>query len=99
MLVCLLQPRQLLVGDLIQWCTISVPVKIVRSCTSFYTIVILFFTIVVSSSPVDLKEQVTDDNRVILTWKPPNYPNGVITGYQIIYNGHKRSSQVILKKI
>lgn len=44
------------------------------------------------SSPVDLSEELIDGNNgVILTWRPPNTPNGVISGYQIVYSGHERS--------
>ena len=47
----------------------------------------------VPSSPVDLKEELLDDDSVRLSWAVPISPNGVINGYQIIYSGHE-SSQV-----
>ena len=59
---------------------------------SFLIIVLyLFSLIIVPGSPVDLKEELVNGNDVVLTWTPPNTPNGVITGYQIIYSGHERS--------
>ena len=54
-------------------------------------IIIIIIIILEPSIPTDLKEELVDGNSVILTWKPPVTPNGLINSYQIIYSGRERT--------
>ncbi|XP_022808866.1 receptor-type tyrosine-protein phosphatase epsilon-like [Stylophora pistillata] len=40
------------------------------------------------STPTDVKVEEKTATSILVTWKPPEYPNGIIQGYRIIYSNN-----------
>jgi len=36
-----------------------------------------------------------DTNQATVTWKPPSQPNGIITGYQVIYSVYQSDNETM----
>ena len=48
----------------------------------------------VPSAPQNVTGELLNSITVRLHWDPPKSPNGVITGYQVIYSGYGTTVQV-----
>ena len=48
----------------------------------------------VPSAPQNVTDELLNAITVRLHWDPPENPNGVITGYQVIYYGYRATVQV-----
>ena len=48
----------------------------------------------VPSAPQNVTGELLNTITVRLQWDPPESPNGIITGYQVIYYGYRTAFQV-----
>ena len=60
---------------------------------SAHTIVILLFDLV-PGAPGDITYQILTDTVIQFSWSPPDSPNDVINGYQVIYRGYSVNQTV-----
>lgn len=50
--------------------------------------IIGFLFQIVPAAPKELVSEILNETAVRLVWSPPDNPNGVILGYQVIYFGY-----------
>lgn len=46
-------------------------------------------------APRNLSVQMEEDTTIVVTWLPPEHPNGIIDLYQMAYAGYNLSQQVL----
>ena len=66
------------------------PVKQVRTCNILVTFIFSLCTYICIYIVPGVVELQTDQNTII--WSPPLQPNGIITGYQVIYSIYQNDS-------
>lgn len=49
----------------------------------------------VPEAPADIKAVVVSRNSIIVTWKPPSCPNGIVTKYTVYVRSSQGDNEVI----
>ena len=62
------------------------------ACTALYIDMVSFSD---PEAPRDISVKMEEDTTILVTWLPPENPNGKIVSYQMVYAGYNLTHQVI----